>query len=118
MKMRILGNSLRLRLSIPEVDVLADQKMVSDKICFGEHDLVYSVQFTDTTRIMASYSGAQIKVLVPEKAGLQWATSEQVGMESGEEEGSPSILIEKDFACLKPRAGEDESLLYPNPQAE
>jgi len=28
-----------------------------------------------------------------------------------------SILVEKDFACLAPREGEDETDMYPNPKA-
>ena len=31
--------------------------------------------------------------------------------------GSLRILVEKDFACLQPRAHEDESDLFPNPDA-
>ena len=29
-----------------------------------------------------------------------------------------SILVEKDFACLAPREGEDESDMFPHPGAE
>ena len=29
-----------------------------------------------------------------------------------------SILIEKDFACLAPRAGEDEADMYPHPNVD
>jgi hypothetical protein len=28
------------------------------------------------------------------------------------------ILVEKDFACLAPREGEDESDMYPHPEAK
>jgi hypothetical protein len=29
-----------------------------------------------------------------------------------------NILVEKDFACLAPRAGEDERDMYPHPNAD
>ena len=28
------------------------------------------------------------------------------------------ILVEKDFTCIEPRDGEDQSDLYPNPKSE
>jgi hypothetical protein len=31
------------------------------------------------------------------------------------ESGQLSILVEKDFACLSPREGEDEMELFPHP---
>jgi hypothetical protein len=33
------------------------------------------------------------------------------------EHGVLRILVEKDFTCVEPRDGEDQSDLYPNPKA-
>ena len=44
--------------------------------------------------------------------------SEQVSIEADEalDDGdSLKILVEKDFACLAPREGEDETDMYPHP---
>ena len=49
---------------------------------------------------------------------MQWAASEQVSIAADEtlDDGeSLKILVEKDFACLAPREGEDESDRYPHP---
>ncbi|HXW14697.1 MAG TPA: hypothetical protein VEN79_09330 [Terriglobia bacterium] len=70
--------------------------------------------------IAASFCGDEIKVTVPEAVATEWATSEQVGMDRVQpiSDGlALSILIEKDFRCLAPRPGEDESDSFANPAA-
>jgi hypothetical protein len=52
---------------------------------------------------------------------LAWAASEQVSIEGEQtlDDGEKlSILVEKDFACLAPRPGEDESDMYANPDVD
>ena len=60
-------------------------------------------------------------VRLPETAVLVWATTDQVSI-SGEQllndEDAVSILVEKDFACLAPREDEDETDMYPHPNAD
>ena len=60
-------------------------------------------------------------VRLPETTVLAWAATEQVSIE-GEQllDGGEktTILVEKDFVCLAPREGEDESDMFPHPQAD
>jgi hypothetical protein len=47
-----------------------------------------------------------------------WASTEKAGFETQQEIGngkSLRILVEKDFACLERRDGEDESDAFPHP---
>ncbi len=51
---------------------------------------------------------------------LAWATTNQVSIRGEQqlEDGSTlGILVEKDFQCLTEREDEDESDMFPNPQA-
>jgi hypothetical protein len=60
-------------------------------------------------------------VRLPESLVLSWAATEQVSMagEQALDEGRVlQILVEKDFACLAPREGEDESDMFPHPEAD
>ena len=62
-----------------------------------------------------------LTVRIPENEIQQWSTSEQVSIAAEQildGGGQLKILIEKDFACLAPRDGEDESDMYPHPQQE
>ncbi len=60
-------------------------------------------------------------VRIPETTVLAWATSEQVSIEGEQvlDDGETlSLLVEKDFVCLAPREGEDESDMYPHPEVD
>ena len=119
MKLRILGNSVRLRLSQTEVsDVLQDMH-VSDSVDFGDSSLIYSLQGSDVPDIRASFSGNFVTVDVPAAMLQEWGTTEQVSLSHHQElpgGGNLHILIEKDFACLSPRKGEED--MFPNPKAD
>ena len=116
MKLRIKGDSLRMRLSQAEVDEFANNGMVSDDICFGESSLHYSLKKSATFN--ASLDNHKIVVEVPIHKGDDWAHSDQVGIEADVDCGEGKILkllIEKDFKCLTDRPNEDESDLFTNP---
>ncbi|MDH4125852.1 MAG: hypothetical protein OEW64_00285 [Gammaproteobacteria bacterium] len=123
MKLRIRDNSVRLRLERGEVDLLCDRGLVSARTGFpGGREFCYALESSPASvEPGASYSDSTLTVRLPESVVLRWANSEQVSI-AGEQrldDGSLlGILVEKDFACLAPRAGEDETDMYPHPGAE
>ncbi len=57
-------------------------------------------------------------MLLPESEVRQWASTEPVSIAADEtlDDGDAlKILVEKDFACLSPREGEDESDMFLHP---
>ncbi len=124
MKIRILGNSLRLRLTQSEVQKLLDEGKVKESISFGpssSQQLTYIFQKGATSEFAASFNGNIISILGPNDTVDTWANSNQISLEEYLPIGHGKqlkILIEKDFKCLKERAGEDESDLFPNPEEE
>jgi hypothetical protein len=122
MKLRIRGDSIRLRLGQSEVAQLVKGGRVSASIRFsalpGNH-LSYAVVTSPTEKeITAHLTDHEIKVTVPEGLARDWANSEQVGLSQVQQvdgEVSLSIQIEKDFQCLEPRPGEDQSDSFQNP---
>lgn len=124
MKLRIKGNSLRLRLSQSEVRRIAEQGAVEDRIEFGPdagQAMRYILRSDKAAKhIFATLENCTITVSVPEAMAKMWALTEQVGMEAQQSLGNGkmlSILIEKDFQCLTARPNEDESDNYPHPNA-
>lgn len=121
MKIRIQGNSIRLRLSQSEVQTFAETGRVEDEIHFGsvpESSLRYVLERAGVRQLAASYTANEIKVFVPAESGAAWTSTNEVGMESEVSLGNGHtlrILVEKDFKCLTDRPGEDESDNYPNP---
>lgn len=95
MKLRILGNTLRLRLNVKEVATFKRNHEVSDSIDFGNRRLTYTLKLADTPQMTASFEEDVIVVEVPMEFGLSWAEGEEVGMEN--RDGLVEILVEKDL---------------------
>ncbi len=122
MKLRIRDNSVRMRLTRGEVEALRDDGVVSACTAFpGGRQLRYQVESSPASvNPGATLSDNTVTVRLPEVTVLAWANSEQVSI-SGEQQHKNgevlAILVEKDFACLAPREGEDESDMFPHPAA-
>ncbi|HMD85975.1 MAG TPA: hypothetical protein VKO18_14870 [Terriglobia bacterium] len=122
MKLRIRGNSIRLRLGQSEVAQLVKDGRVSASIrfsAFPQDQLTYRVVTSLAEKeITARLADREIKVTVPEGLAQGWANSEQIGLKHVQQidsEVSLSILIEKDFRPLEPRPDEDLSDSFTNP---
>jgi hypothetical protein len=122
MKLRIKGPTLRLRLTQAEIAALTQDGVVEERVPFGGNiALVYRLRRDPQAReIRASYEGSVLEIRVPEAVAQQWCTSELVTLTHAQPltEGTLQITLEKDFACLAPRAGEDESDNFPHPEAQ
>ncbi len=122
MKLRIRDNSVRVRLTRGEVDTLRDNGVVSARTGFpGSREFQYRVESSPASVIPGAYfSDNVVTVRLPETTVLAWANSEQVSI-AGEQRLDDGeqlmILVEKDFACLAPREGEDESDMYERPDS-
>lgn len=115
-------NSVRLRLTQSEISRLAESGRVEQRVDFGA-DLGGAFSFVlelepGGSRVLAAITGGRLSVSVPRALAMRWIETEQVGIEAEQEtaEGARlKLVIEKDFACLKPRPGEDDSDSFPNP---
>ncbi|MGI9264831.1 MAG: DUF7009 family protein [Gammaproteobacteria bacterium] len=123
MKLRIRDNSVRLRLMRGEVDALQEKGIVEATTGFpGNRSFGYSVESSPAIVTPAAFfSDNRVTVRLPETTVLAWSTSEQVSIESEQvlDDGDTlRILVEKDFICLTGRDDEDESDMYPHPEAD
>ena len=118
MKLRVRGSSLRLRVTRGEVEQLRAGAVVAESVAFGSGSLIYALTVADVPAMRASFDGGRIEVTLPRAQAERWLRSEEVGMQARQEvgEGGPlQLLVEKDFACLKPRQGEDDADAFPHP---
>ena len=114
MKIRILGNSVRYRLTKSEVATLGAQGFTEDHTDFAGNRLTYAVQCYPQQQLAVDYNNNRITLFIPEAMAAELAGSDKVGF-SGQT-GPVKILIEKDFACID-NTMEDQSDNYPNPNA-
>jgi hypothetical protein len=113
MKLRFHSNSLRLRLSQPEVARLAESGRVEENVEFAPgHVLSYAIESRPVDGISAVFDGGRIEVIVPSELTRQWIESDEAGIESAY--GTLKVLIEKDFQCLHRQSHEDAEA-FPNP---
>ncbi|MEO7446569.1 MAG: hypothetical protein ABIT96_11130 [Ferruginibacter sp.] len=119
MKLRLKGNSLRLRLTKMDVQKLADTGEVVEVISFpGNNILTYRLG-TDEKRecLEVRFENNIINVKIPANFARDWPDNQIVGINNSQaNEGKEIyILIEKDFVCLDETA-EDQSDNFANPK--
>ncbi len=124
MKLRIRGNSVRLRLTKSEVERLGETGSVGEMVEFGSAFPVFRYELnksSNDTSIKAGFEDNCLYISVPVGDVENWIRSEEIGLEVMYPIGDNKflrILVEKDFACLKPRDSEDESDAFANPLAQ
>ncbi len=122
MKLRIRDNSIRLRLTRSEVVAIRDDGLLRSFVAFPDGTrFEYALESSPASVAPnAQYTDHAMVIRLPESTVREWADSDQVAIASEQavdNDGVLSILVEKDFACLSPREGEDESDMFPHPEA-
>ncbi|MCC5875556.1 MAG: hypothetical protein JJU11_04990 [Candidatus Sumerlaeia bacterium] len=121
MKLRIKGNTIRLRLSKAEVETAAADGAIREVLHIpGGATFAYELRADATlSSPSASFDGATLAVLLSPDGLRTWATSDQVGVTAElplNEEENLIVLVQKDFECLhRTSEEEDKADLYPHP---
>ncbi len=118
MKLRIKGNSIRLRLSKPEVETLALEGVIKEQTDFANKSFVYCLKKDKGSELKASFHNNELVVLIPGEFAHDWPGDNSIGIDNKLVDGSlPElyILIEKDFKCIDDTT-EDQSDNYDNPK--
>lgn len=118
MKIRIKGNSLRYRLSRPEVERFSATGLVEERVNFGAASLTYALCSTDARELSAAFADSRIVVYLPAAFIDEWVHTDKVGFDhrmplAGTDQNL-YLLVEKDYTCLD-KVEEDQSDNYPNP---
>ena len=122
MKLRVKGDSIRLRLTRAEVERLAAEGCVEEKVHVSPNaSFSYQLRRAPSVgSLTATLQDHVIEVQIPEESARRWCNSDAVTLESVQRHGDVElrIVVEKDFACLAPRSGEDESDQFRHPRAK
>jgi hypothetical protein len=113
MKLRIKGNSLRLRVSRSELARFLAGEAVAETIRFAaapEAKLTYALaRGTQASAAIVRYQAQEVTVLLSKEQAESWGQDDQVGvytLVNIAPEGLLELIVEKDFACLD-RSDED-----------
>jgi hypothetical protein len=116
MKLRIKGNTIRLRLLKSEVDRLASAGRITEQTVFGPGVLRYTLASSaDAESMTATFHNNEILITIAADLAREWTTGDAVTLESDVD--GLSILVEKDFACLDRPDDPDREDAFPNPHA-
>jgi hypothetical protein len=124
MKLRINGDSLRLRISPSEMSRLLQFGCIEETVHFGPgHDAKFTYALlssedgpgkSETMTVL--YVPQEISVVAAATQVRAWANGTEVGMYAKVNTGAGQLelAVEKDFACLDKDAAENEDT-FPNP---
>jgi hypothetical protein len=124
MKLRIRGDSIRLRLKRAEVDQIAAGTSIVEETHFPDSVLTYRLDISENSDISACLDNGSLIVSLPKSKVLDWAGTDEVSLSAKQKlagAGSLSLLIEKDFSCLEPghhRDSEDDEDTFPHPSVQ
>lgn len=119
MKLRIKGNSIRIRVTQSEVSRFEQEGYLEEHTEFLNGKLTYALSSEEVTELSAKLEGTKITVQVPLAAAKQWTSTNEVGFQNNfalSPDKPLFLLVEKDFVCLD-NTFEDQSDNYPNPNA-
>ena len=122
MKLRIKGNSLRLRVSQSELAKLIQGSTIEDTIQFSpapDAKLTYALEIASSgPDVRVEYVPQCVTVVLSTQAAERWASGHDVGVYGSSETsaGPLEVIVEKDFACLDGDPSRDKDA-FPNPNA-
>lgn len=122
MKLRIRGNSIRLRLGQSEVERMVEQGFVEEFTTFDiarRQRLEYVLRSSDDAKeVAATFDEGRLVVRIPAEQIRAWASTDQVGIEAFQkvsEDETLRILVEKDFECIDAPVHESQADAFPRP---
>lgn len=118
MKVRLLNNTIRVRISKTEMKELAAQKYLCTKTSFVGNFLGTYLMVLDQEAVSINLQNHRIEIKIPQVLIEKMSKDDQIGFTKDieiENNETLQFTLEKDFQCLEPRS-EDESDLYENPK--
>ena len=119
MKLRINGNSVRIRLSKSEVEQFGKEGYIEQRTGFGNAQLTYALKSTTHCDMTADFTDNRITMYLPDTKAKEWVDTQKVGFDANMDLGDGNelyLLLEKDFKCLD-NSIEDQGDNYDNPLA-
>lgn len=126
MKLRLKGNTIRIRVDRRDLDLLVNEGQVVGEIRFGDEAgqrFSYVLEIGGASEALPNvdYRDGRFLIQIGGAAAKDWRQNDKVGFETTCERGGNTIrlIVEKDFACLDRPAGQeaDDQFAFPNPSS-
>jgi|SRR6478672_11915878 hypothetical protein len=116
MKLRLRGNSVRLRVNQREVAALGAGRALSEGVRFpAGNSFIYTLEPFPASTPEASFRDGIICVKVPESTLRDWAANDLIGLyfDLPGRESNLKVTIEKDLECVNESAEERDPYAFP-----
>ena len=118
MKIRIKGNSIRLRLTKTDVQNLKDFGKIEEKTILSEKQIFkYTLEInTNISEISAKFEDNTITILLSKENANILTETDEITVQGSQKNGTENgllLLIEKDLQCLD-STNEDQTDMYKN----
>jgi hypothetical protein len=116
MKLRLRGNSVRLRLNQREVAALAAGRVLSEGVLFpAGNSFVYTLEPSSSSTPAASFRDGVICIKAPDSVLREWAANDSIGLyfDLPGTASNLKVTIEKDLECVNEPAEERDPYAYP-----
>ena len=118
MKIRIKGNSIRLRLTKTDVQNLKKNNFVEETTTIGNRQVFKYALVIDTNipQISASFNESKITIYLSKSEAEIITNADEITVKGSQKNGAEKdlfLLVEKDLKCLD-SASEDQSDMYEN----
>lgn len=120
MKLRIKGDSIRIRLTQSETAALGQGELISDRTHFPlGNSLCYQLTTGDSHKVV--FEEETILIMLPHAEVVEWVASSSLSYEHNfplAEESSLFVLVEKDLDCKSDRPRKEDTDTFPNPSTQ
>jgi hypothetical protein len=121
MKLRLRGNSVRLRVNQREVAALAAGRALSEGVRFpAGNSFIYTLEPSSASTPEVSFRDGIICVKAPDSTLREWAANDSIGLyfdlpghDLPGHGSSLKVTIEKDLECVNEPAEERDPYAYP-----
>lgn len=117
MKIRIKGDSIRLRLTKSDIKNMGALGVIEEQTHFANTVFTYRLQRTSESTLSAIFENQIMTIFIPENHVEEWIKTDRISFETFQKIDDTHqlfILVEKDFQCLD-HSREDQSDMYINP---
>lgn len=118
MKLRVHGQSLRLRLNQRDVAELRESGLLRASVEVPGGPFVYELRCVEgASGLDCRFAEGVLTVTLGRAEAVAWADSAEVGLER-KQAGQAHLLVEKDFNCLHRKAGaeQEDADTFPHPR--
>lgn len=116
MKLRLRGNSVRLRVNQREVAALAAGRALSEGVRFpAGNSFIYTLEPSPASVPQVSFRDGIICVKAPDAVIREWAANDTIGLyfDLPGAASNLKVTIEKDLECVNEPAEERDPHAYP-----